>query len=191
MKKLILKWTNRIITGLLMILLVGVAITVLSTKLTGGDPEVFGYQLKTVLSGSMEPGIQTGSIIAIQSVTEGEKGKFEKGDVITFMEEDNKLITHRITDVTSTESGVLYTTKGDNNNAEDRNPVLADNIVGVYKGLTVPFIGYLINFAQSPNGSIAFMIIPGFLMLGYSGITIWKTIRQLDDKAKVTDVKEL
>ncbi|WP_087972555.1 signal peptidase I SipW [Oceanobacillus rekensis] len=191
MKKRILKWTNRIITGVLMILLVGVAITVLSTKLTGGDPQLFGYELKTVLSGSMEPGIQTGSIIAIQSVTEGEKSSFKKGDVITFMEEDNKLITHRITDVTSTENGVLYTTKGDNNNADDRNPVLADNIVGVYKGLTIPYIGYLINFAQSPNGSIAFMIIPGLLMLGYSGITIWKTIRQLDDKDKVIDVKEM
>lgn len=31
-----------------------------------GEPQVFGYQLKTVLSGSMEPEIKTGSIIAVK-----------------------------------------------------------------------------------------------------------------------------
>ncbi|MFC4023871.1 signal peptidase I SipW [Oceanobacillus longus] len=184
------KWANQIVTSILMILLIGVATIVLSTKFTGGDPEVLGYQLKTVLSGSMEPGIQTGSIIAVQSLTEEEKGSFGKGDVITFMEEDNKLITHRITEVTTTENGVLYTTKGDNNNAADRNPVLAENVVGVYNGFTIPYMGYLINFSQSPNGGILFMIVPGFLMLAYSGITIWKTIRQLDEKDKVADLNK-
>lgn len=174
-----------------MILLVSVALIVLSTKLTGGNPEVFGYQLKTVLSGSMEPGIQTGSVIAMQTVSDEQKSNFEKGDIITFMEEDNKLITHRITDVTSTGNGVLYTTKGDNNNAEDRNPVLADNVVGVYNGFTIPYLGYFINFSQSPNGNILFMIIPGILMLCYSGYTIWRAIRQIDDKEKTIDAEKV
>ncbi|WP_067727081.1 signal peptidase I SipW [Oceanobacillus damuensis] len=184
-----LKWANRIVTSVLMILLIGVAAIVLSNKLSGGDPEVLGYQLKTVLSGSMEPGIQTGSIIAVKSLTEEEKASFANGDVITFMEEDNKLITHRITEVTTTENGVLYTTKGDNNNAADKTPVIAENVVGSYNGFTIPYVGYLINFSQSPNGSIVFMIIPGFLMLAYSGVTIWKTIRQLDEKDKIADAK--
>src|SRR5690625_1226001 len=65
------KWMNRIITSVLMVLLVGVAAIVLSTKLASGDPKVFGHQMKTVLSGSMEPGIQTGSIIAVKPVGDG------------------------------------------------------------------------------------------------------------------------
>ena len=188
-KRKILKWANGIVTSVLMILLVGVAALVLSTKLAGGDPEVFGYQLKTVLSGSMEPGIQTGSIIAVQSLTEDEKSSFGKGDVITFMEEDNKLVTHRITEVTTTANGVLYTTKGDNNNAEDRTPVLADNVVGVYAGFTVPLIGYLINFIQSPNGIIIFLILPGFLMLSYSIFNIWRVLGKVEDEIKPTRVE--
>lgn len=185
----VLKWANRIVTNVLVILLIGVAALVLSTKLTGGEPEVFGFQLKTVLSGSMEPDIQTGSIIAVRSITEEEKSSFVKGDVITFMEEDNKLVTHRITEVTETGNGVLYTTKGDNNNAVDRNPVLADNVVAAYDGFTIPYIGYIGSFAQSPNGSIVFMIIPGVLMLGYSGFTIWRALRQIDEKENVADAK--
>lgn len=167
-----------------MVLLIGAALLVLSTKLSGGEPEVFGYQLKTVLSGSMEPGIQTGSVIAIESIGEDESSNFGKGDVITFMEEENKLITHRITEVTETNSGVIYTTKGDNNNAPDRNPVLADNVVGLYTGVTIPFVGYFIDFAQSPNGSILFLIVPGVLMLGYSAFSIWRTLAQLEKNSK-------
>ncbi|KKI93311.1 signal peptidase [Bacillus sp. SA1-12] len=177
-------WINRVITGILMVLLVAVAGLVLLSKLSGGMPEIFGYQLKAVLSGSMEPGIQTGSVIAVKSLSEEERTQLQKGDVITFMEDENMLITHRVIDVKSTNSGVQYTTKGDNNNTPDSNPVLAENVVAEYHGFTVAYAGYLINFSQSPNGSILFMIIPGFLMLGYSLITIWRVLRQVEEKQK-------
>lgn len=114
----------------------------------------------------------------------------QTGDVITFTEE-NRLVTHRISDVISTDSGVHYTTKGDNNHAPDSNPVLAENIVAEYNGFTIPYVGYFLHFAQSPNGSILFMIIPGVLMLGYSLFTIWNTLRQVEEKhkSKTLDVK--
>ncbi|PMC36773.1 signal peptidase I [Bacillus sp. UMB0899] len=183
----LLKWVNRIVTGILIILLVSVAGIVLSTKLTNGEPEVFGYQLKTVLSGSMEPNIQTGSIIAVKSVDEDEREKFQKGDVITFLEED-RLVTHRILEVKKTGSHIQYITKGDNNNTPDSNPVLADNVKAAYDGFTIPHLGYFINFAQSTNGSFLFMILPGILLLGYSILTIWKTLRQLEDEYKKTPI---
>ncbi len=178
-----LKWVNRIVTSILILLLVSVAGIVLSAKLTNGEPEVFGYQLKTVLSGSMEPNIQTGSIIAVKSVNDDERENLQKGEVITFIEEDRQ-VTHRIVEVTQTDSLIQYITKGDNNIEPDSRPVLAKNVVAVYKGFTIPHLGYFINFAQSPNGSILFMIIPGILLLGYSILTIWKTLRQLEDKYK-------
>src|SRR5690625_7060455 len=88
-----------------MVLLVGVAVIVLSTKLSGGEPQVFGHQMKTVLSGSMEPGIQTGSIIAVKPVSDG--NNLNKNDVITFKEDADTLITHRIIEVTETKNGSL------------------------------------------------------------------------------------
>ncbi|WP_235792071.1 signal peptidase I SipW [Virgibacillus salidurans] len=183
-KKMIVKWTNNVVTGILMILLISVGTLVISTKITGGQPEIFGYQLKSVLSGSMEPGIQTGSIIAMKSADEEEKSNFQAGDVITFMGEEGNLITHRITETASTDSGVVYTTKGDNNNAPDSAPVLAENVVGSYNGFTIPYAGYIINFAQSPNGSLLFMILPGVLLIGYSAITTWRALANMEDREK-------
>ncbi|WOV88082.1 signal peptidase I [Sporosarcina oncorhynchi] len=174
--KKMVKWVNNLVTGILMVLLIGVASLVVITKASGGEPQFFGYQLKTVLSGSMEPGIQTGSIIAVKLAED--KAGYVEGDVITFMEED-MLITHRITEVFNSGDSILYRTKGDNNNAADMNPVLSDNVVASYNGFTLPYVGYFINFSQSKNGALL-LLIPGFLLLIYSGITIWKVLAQIE-----------
>ena len=130
----------------------------------------------------MEPEIQTGSIIAVQTVEDG--SGFAEGDVITFVEAEDKLITHRIVEVNETSDGVIYTTKGDNNNAADSSPVLAENVVAGYSGVTVPYVGYIINFAQTPNGALAFLVLPGVLMIGYSSITIWRALGELEKSKK-------
>ncbi|MFA1821320.1 signal peptidase I SipW [Virgibacillus oceani] len=181
-KRKFLKWMNSFVSGVLIVLLIGVATVFVYTKLSGGEPEVLGYQLKTVLSGSMEPEIQTGSIIAVETVEDG--SGFAEGDVITFMEAEDKLITHRVVEVNETSDGVIYTTKGDNNNAADSSPVLAENVVAGYSGFTLPYVGYIINFAQTPNGALAFLVLPGVLMIGYSSITIWRALGELEKSKK-------
>ena len=173
----IMKWINSFITGILMILLISVASVVVITKISGGEPQLFGYQIKSVLSGSMEPGILTGSIITVKLAED--KTKFKEGDVITFQEEEDILITHRITEVVKSGDSVLYRTKGDNNNAEDMNPVLSDNVVAEYTGFTVPYVGYFINFSQSKNGAFL-LLIPGFLLLIFSAVTIWRALALIE-----------
>ena len=188
-KKKRMKRISSIVSGILMVLLISVASIVVFTKISGGEPQLFGYQLKTVLSGSMEPGILTGSIIAVKPAED--KTNFKKGDVITFQEAENILITHRITEVVKSGDSVLYRTKGDNNNAEDMNPVMSDNVVAEYTGFTVPYVGYFINFTQSKNGAFL-LLIPGFLLLLYSGFTIWRALGEIElaPKKKVNIVGE-
>lgn len=180
-KENIKKWVNNIVSAILMILLISVASVVVISKASGGEPQFFGYQLKTVLSGSMEPGIQTGSIIAVKAAED--KNAFQKDDVITFLAEEDMLITHRITEVVKSGDSVLYRTKGDNNNAEDMDPVLSDNVVAKYTGFTLPYVGYFINFSQSKNGALL-LLIPGFLLLIYSAFTIWKVLSVIELKPK-------
>jgi signal peptidase I len=186
MKK-VKKWTSNIITGILFAVLIFMVVVVVSSKASGGEPEAFGYQLKTVLSGSMEPGIQTGSIIAVKPG--GDMTRFEKGDVITFREEENMLVTHRVAEVIKNGDQVMYRTKGDNNKTEDLNPVLSENVVAEYTGVTVPYVGYFMDFTNSKNGAFLF-IIPGILLLIYSGFTIWRAISQIEVKPKKTDTAE-
>jgi signal peptidase I len=177
--KKIKKIISSSITVVLYLVLFTMIIVVVSSKAAGGEPEIFGKQIKTVLSGSMEPGIQTGSIIAVKPG--GDMTRFKKGDVITFKQEENMLVTHRIAEVIKSGDHVMYKTKGDNNDAADLEPVLSENVVGEYTGFTIPYLGYFMNIMNSKNGAFLF-IIPGLLLLCYSGFVIGKAISQIEIK---------
>ncbi|WP_227002765.1 signal peptidase I SipW [Salicibibacter kimchii] len=172
MKKVI----SGVTTSVLFILLIVTVLAVISNQAADGEPNVFGYQLKTVLSGSMVPEFQTGSIIAIEPIEE--PTQFEKGDVITYINPDDNLVTHRVHEVMNDDQ--QYITKGDNNNAADSEPVLAENVVGQYTGFTVPYAGYVANFATSPEGALFLLVVPGALLFGYSIIIISRALRQIE-----------
>ncbi|MBM7588095.1 signal peptidase [Bacillus pakistanensis] len=161
------------------ILLCLLTLIVLSTKASGGEPTILGHQLKTVLSGSMEPTFQTGSIIVIELAKKGTA--YQKGDIITFHSED-KLITHRIIDVKKANGQWLYTTKGDNNDGPDSDYVLSQNIVGKYTSFTVPYAGYIVNYATSKTGSALLLFIPGLLLVFSAGRTIVKELKKVEAK---------
>lgn len=178
--KTILRWISNIFTNLLFILLVCLVFVVISSKAAGGEPSILGYQLKTVLSGSMEPNIKTGSIILVESVKD--TAKFKQGDVITFKTKDNILITHRIIEVDN--NGQRYITKGDNNNGPDVEPVLAQNIVGKYAELTVPYAGYVLHFLNTKSGAVLLLIVPGLLFLGHAFFVIHRALRMIEQPKK-------
>ncbi len=178
MGKKVLKWINHIVTGILVVVFIVFAAFVLLNKFSGGEPSIFGYQLKTVLSGSMEPAIKTGSIIAVKPG--GDMTRFKEGDIITFMDEERRLVTHRIIEVVQSGDQTMYRTKGDNNNAPDQNLVMSGNVVAEYTGFTIPYLGYISEFVQSKNGILVTVILPGVLLLIYAIYTIWTAFRQLD-----------
>jgi signal peptidase I len=161
------------------ILLCLLTLIVLSTKASGGEPAILGHQVKTVLSGSMEPIFQTGSIIVIELAKEG--AAYQKGDIITFQSED-KLITHRIMDVKEANGDLLYTTKGDNNDGPDSDYVLPQNIVGKYTNFTIPYAGYIVNYATSKTGSALLLFIPGLLLVLSAGRTIVIELKKMETK---------
>lgn len=184
------RWGSNLVTGVLFIVLIFMAFVVVSSKASGGEPQVLGYQLKTVLSGSMEPGIKTGSIIAVKPG--GDMNRFSEGDVITFKQEENVLVTHRIIEVIKNDDQVMYRTKGDNNKTEDLEPVLSENIVAEYNGFTVPYVGYFMEFTNSKNGAFL-LIIPGILLFIYSAFTIWRAISQIEalNKKETSDIEKV
>ena len=58
--------------------------------------KIFGYQIYTVMSGSMEPVYHVGSLIYVKEV---DTDTLEKGDVITFMADEDTVVTHRIDEI--------------------------------------------------------------------------------------------
>lgn len=119
------------------------------------------FQVKTVLSGSMEPAIKTGSIIVIKPVKE-----YKIGDVICFglISKTKTPITHRILDIEIAQGIPSYVTKGDANNIEDTRAVKEADIIGKVL-FSVPYVGYLINTAQKPFGFLLLIIIPAVVVI--------------------------
>jgi signal peptidase I len=183
MKK-VAKWTSRILSTLFLIILIFAIYSIVSSRISGGEPQIFGYQLKSVLSGSMEPGIKTGSIIAIKPTKE--PSNYKEGDVITFKSVDNPniVITHRVLEIQTLNSQIHYITKGDNNDTIDNKPIPASNVVGYYEGFTIPYIGYGIEFYNTAKGKIILLILPGVLLLGYALFSMWRTIASIEEKSE-------
>ncbi|MCA1012282.1 signal peptidase I SipW [Halobacillus halophilus] len=185
--KKVLGLLSSLVNVVLFTLLACMIFLVISSKASGGEPNILGYQLKTVLSGSMEPTFQTGSVIAIDPAID--KESMTKGDIITFVKEDDTLVTHRIMEVQGTGENASYVTKGDNNENADGESVMASNVVGEYSGFTVPYLGYAMTFANSQKGAVLLMIVPGVLLVLYSAFSIWRSIAALDRKEESSEAK--
>ncbi|MBO0991630.1 signal peptidase I SipW [Bacillus sp. SD088] len=179
MKK-ILKWLNQIVSILLIVLLISMVFIIIASRSAGGEPSLFGYQLKAVLSGSMEPELKTGSIILVQQTED--TTNFAKNDVITFRTNENILITHRVIEMEN--NGEQYLTQGDANNAPDVEPVMAQNVVGKYSGFTVPYVGYALQFMNTKQGAVLLLMIPGLLFLGHAFFTIWRALKSIETVKK-------
>lgn len=139
-----IKTVWNIITTILVLVVVILAMLLVGMRL-------FGLQVYTVLSGSMEPLYQTGSLIYVQKV---EPYTVVEGQVITFMLDEDTLATHRVIEVVPDENDptvVRYRTKGDANDAEDGSLVHYKNVVGTPL-FTIPKLGYLANYIQNPPG---------------------------------------
>lgn len=131
-------------TSLLVVLTVVVAFLMVGVRL-------FGLEVYTVLSGSMEPKYPTGSLIYVKDVSLDE---LEVSDVITFHMAGETIATHRIVEVVADEDNseiVRFQTKGDANDVVDATLVEYESIIGEVV-FSVPYLGYLSVFMQEPLG---------------------------------------
>ncbi len=125
---------------------VGIALT-----LTGG--RLIGLQPFAVLSGSMEPEYPVGSLIYVQKTAPQE---IQPGEVITFLLDKDSVATHRVTQVVTDSLRpdiLLFRTKGDANASADAALVHMNNLIG-RPVCTIPYLGYVISYVQSPVGRL-------------------------------------
>ena len=128
-----------IINGILSVI---IAITLVIVLLL-----LIGIHSYVVLSGSMEPKIETGSLCFINKLIKFENIKEQ--DVIAYEIDNGTIVTHRVVEVNDDE----IVTKGDANDFVDGTIVTKDNYVG--KSIfTIPKIGYLVRMFQTRNGKI-------------------------------------
>lgn len=152
--------------GIIIVVFVGCLLLASSFRIPYVELEAF-----SVLSGSMEPTIGTGSMIFVRP-----KPFYEVGDIITVKSSTSDInVTHRVIAVTETPQGREYTTKGDANDVEDKEFAKQENIIGNVR-FSVPFLGYLATFAKSPLGFVLIIVVPATIIVWEESKTIYKEL---------------
>ena len=141
-----LKLTLKIISNLIVIIAIILAMLLVGLKF-------FGFQIYTVVSGSMEPTYHVGSLIYVREV---DTNTLKVKDPITFKLGDNTIATHRIVEIVPNEQDSTkysFRTKGDANEDIDANLVEPNKVLGKAY-FTIPYLGYLATYIQSYPGNI-------------------------------------
>ncbi|WP_127131095.1 signal peptidase I [Georgenia sp. SYP-B2076] len=167
---------RRVGRGILWLLLAGIialaAVMVLIPRLMGWVP-------LTILTGSMEPTIPTGSQVVVETIEgDDDAALLAIGDVITFMPrpDDPTLVTHRIVGRTQSSDGaVSFTTQGDANNAADPWTLTATQIRGVVE-YHVPYAGYLAN-ALSGHQKSTGVTVAAVALFAYGAVQLVGALR--------------
>lgn len=195
-----MKWGSNIITVVLGLILLVTMYAAVSSRISGGNPKVFGLQWYEVLSGSMEPHIHTGSVIFDKPGVNA--NHLKAGDIITFKASANEfpgykatngamLITHRIHKVVNQNGQVAFQTKGDANNAPDPSLVPATNVIAQYDNITIPYLGYYLNFVKTRLGIGLLLILPGALIIISTLVSLFREITKLQKSQKPEAPSEL
>jgi len=162
----------QIVVNIISWLFLGLFVTVLIITAVSNLNVIGGYKSLIVQSGSMEPTIMTGDVIIIAKAP-----TYLKNEVITFIDNEDQLTTHRIAEVTTVGSQAQYGTKGDANRDQDNDNVARSQVLGKVI-LTVPKLGYFLTFVRSPVGLVIFVGLPALLIIIDEIIKIIGAIKQ-------------
>lgn len=142
-------------------------------------PRLLGWAPLTVLSGSMEPTIPTGSQVVVSPV---DPDRLEVGDVITVMPypENPTLVTHRIVERTETANGPSFVTHGDANDVVDPWEVTERQIRGEVR-YWVPGAGYVATVLSGHTKALGTLVL-AVSLLGYAALQLVTALRGRRDE---------
>jgi len=116
----------------------------------------FGYQMRVVKSGSMEPEIKTGDIAIVN--TNVPFDSVEVGDVVAFRIATGEMVTHRVIEIANVDGQKYFMTKGDNVEIADGYTTNIQNYYGktIYSFPQLKFNDqmYLSDVLNSTSGKI-------------------------------------
>jgi signal peptidase I len=128
----------------------------------------------------MEPTIKTGSLTIVKPMT-----SYAVGDVIMFGPDTKTQIptTHRII-ADEVRSGVFYyTTKGDANEDPDPRPVAQSEVFGKVL-FSIPYLGYLLDFAKKPLGFGLLVGVPAVIVIFGEIEKIYREMKKIKQSKK-------
>ncbi len=137
-------------------------------------PRLLGWQVVTVVSGSMAPTYPVDTVLAITPV---DPTDVRQGDVIAFeVESDRPLVAHRVMAIERAAGQLSFITKGDANDGADSDPVAASAVRGrVIFG--TPHLGLFVRFVQGQLGFMALFVLPCIALIAHELLVVWRDRR--------------
>ena len=168
--------------------------TLIVKSVTNKDevPNIGGVFPLIVLTDSMYPAIESGDLIICKTI---EGNEVQNNDVIAFFDpagNGSSIVTHRVIEVISQDGDLLFRTRGDNNNTEDKLFVPEENLVGIYQS-RIPGAGHIAMFMQSTNGLLLCVVLPIVLIVAYDMLrrNKYEKSKQKDTDALLKELEAL
>lgn len=177
------KWIFKLFNILAIGLIVASVLVLLTVVLTpaGQVPQIFGFSVFRVMTGSMEPEIPEDSMLLVRKTPPEE---IKEGDVISFFSPDPTLEgavnTHRVQRVEQHDGDIWFTTKGDANALEDSRPVSGQMVVGKVVFVSAK-LGKLVSLLSNPLVFGTIILVPLLVILL---MNLWRAVRLASDIAK-------
>lgn len=163
-----------------------VLVMALSSRASGGIPNLFGKAPVGVQTNSMHgdnsDSFDENDLIICDCVDINNNPNFSEGDVVTFPQDitgngQQSMITHRIYKVNEDGS---FLTKGDNNDTYDQDPhnaivfpnIYYYDVLAVYHGSKIPGLGGFVNLLQTPVGFFWIILVPMILFFLYQAVRV-------------------
>ncbi len=139
-------------------------------------PYALGGRSYTVMSGSMEPRVHTGDVVAEERIA---PRRMHSGDIVTFQDPDvpGRMITHRVRSTREHDGLVSVVTKGDANNAVERWTIPVTGQLGRVR-YRVAHVGYALAYVRTAPGRLLAVVLPALLLGIIELRRIWRRPRE-------------
>lgn len=181
------------LVNLISVLVIAAAVVVLLTVVLtkpGKAPQIGGYTVLRITTGSMEPEYKIDTLILVKNV---EPDTIKSNDVISFYSKDPALDgavnTHRVVEVEKDGDHWSYTTKGDANNVVDAYTVDAKYLIGKVVASSL-VLGKLARLVSNPLIFIPIILIPLAIILISNIVKTAKLANTLAQEEEEKAVKE-
>lgn len=177
------RWIFKLFNAAAIALILASVFVLLSVVLTpaGQVPQVLGYSVFRVMTGSMEPEIREDSLLVVKKTPPED---IAPGDVISFFSPDPMLEgavnTHRVVRIEKENGRIQFITKGDANVIEDAYPTDGSALVGrvVFKSYG---LGKTVRLLSNPLVFGTIILLP---LLVIMLMNLYRAVRIAADIAK-------
>lgn len=131
-----------------------------------------GHRSYTVMSGSMEPAIETGDVVVNRPTSPRDA---RVGDVVTFKDPSRagRLVTHRVLRRVNRGDQVAFVTRGDANTTTERWTVPAQGRIGRVV-FDVPKAGFVMARLRQPTFLLLVIVLPAVVLAAFEIRAIWR-----------------